>query len=100
VFVQSALTKILFAMETKQVDLAVETAEFRRRSEESIALAVAHGVVVDMTEWLTIKRYAEAFGLSTQVVTNWISRGIIPPDSVMDLPELNNMRLVKNRAYR
>ncbi len=87
-------------METKQVDLAVETENFRRQSEESLRIATENGFVVDMTNWLTIKRYSEKYGMATQNITNWISRGIIPADSVLDLPELNNIRLVKDQRYK
>lgn len=74
--------------------------ESRRESDKSLKLLTAHGFVLDTTEWLTIKRYAEKYGLSQQVVVNWINRGIIPSDAVQDVPELNNMRLVKNQPYR
>ena len=58
------------------------------------------GSLLDMSNWLTIKRYAEKYNLSTQVVTNWIARDIIPADCVKDVPELNNLRLVKDQPYR
>jgi hypothetical protein len=74
--------------------------EFRRQGDESLKLLTQHGFVVDTTKWLTIKRYAEKYNLSTQVVTNWISRGIIPANSTMLLPELNDIRLVKDQPYR
>lgn len=74
--------------------------EFRRQGDESLKLLTQHGFVVDTTKWLTIKRYAEKYNLSTQVVTNWISRGTIPADSTLVLPELNDIRLVKDQPYR
>lgn len=76
------------------------TAIARRESEESLKILTQHGFVVDTTEWLTIKRYAERYNLTTQVVTNWISRGTIPMDCVLNLPELNDIRLVRNQPYR
>lgn len=82
------------------MDLDRELDNFRQKSNRSVQLLREAGVVVDTTEWLTIKRYAERYGVSTQVVTNWINRGVIPADCVMELPELNNLRLVKNQAYR
>lgn len=87
-------------MTTQPIDLGEELARFRRASNESIQLAREFGVVVDMAKWLTVKRYAEKYSVSTQVVTNWIARDIIPADCVMDLPELNNIRLVKDQPYR
>lgn len=58
------------------------------------------GNLLDMSDWLTIKRYAEKYNLSTQVVTNWIARGVIPADCVKDVPELNDLRLIKDQPYR
>ena len=75
-------------------------ASFQRRSDAVIELSRAAGMTVNLTDWLTIKRYAERNGLTTQVVTNWIARGIIPADCTMVLPELNDIWLVKNRQYR
>jgi hypothetical protein len=56
--------------------------------------------LLDMSDWLTIKRYAEKYSISTQVVTNWIARGVVPADCVKDVPELNDLRLVKDQPYR
>ncbi|CCH02030.1 hypothetical protein FAES_4030 [Fibrella aestuarina BUZ 2] len=76
---------------------------FERESDASIQLAREAGLpvsTVNLDEWLTIKRYAERYGVTTHVVTNWIRRGTIPADCVLDLPELNDLRLVKNQAYK
>lgn len=86
--------------ETAKINHDQDLANFRQESDASIRLAREAGVTIDLAEWLTIKRYAQRYNLTTQVVTNWISRGIIPADCVMDLPELNNIRLVKNQLYR
>jgi hypothetical protein len=74
--------------------------EARRESDESLKLLTASGFILDTTIWLTIKRYADKYGLSQQVVVNWINRGVIPAEAVQDVPELNNMRLVKDQLYR
>lgn len=59
----------------------------------------AHGVNIDLGEWLTPANYAEKFRLgSGKVVTNWIARGIIPADCVKEIPELG-LRLVKAIEY-
>ena len=88
-------------MLTKQeTDFNLDLARFRQESNAAIQLARESGVQVDLTHWLTIKRYAQRYGLTTQVVTNWIARGSIPADCTMSLPELNDLRLVKNQPYR
>jgi len=80
-----------------------------KRAEAELAATIAYvqskGVklpdtLLDMGEWLTIKRYAQRRGLTTQVVTNWMARGIIPVDCVRIVPELNDLRLVKDQSYR
>jgi hypothetical protein len=88
-------------MVTKQeTDFDGDLARFRQESDTAIQLARESGVQVDLTQWLTIKRYAQRYGLTTQVVTNWIAREIIPAECTMSLPELNDIRLVKNQLYR
>lgn len=81
-------------------ELSTVVARFEAESDKSIQLARENGIVVDMADWLTINRYAQKYGVSTQAVTNWVSRGVIPADCVTDLPELNDLRLVKDQPYR
>ncbi len=87
-------------MTTKELDLTAELEQFKRESDRSIKLATEAGIVVDTAQWLTIKRYAQRYNLTTQVVTNWLSRGVIPEDCTMVLPELNDLRLVKDQHYK
>ncbi|MFD2572134.1 hypothetical protein ACFSUS_15935 [Spirosoma soli] len=87
-------------MTTQQLNHDQSLTDFAKESDKAIQLARENGVQVDLSEWLTIKRYAQRYNTTTQVVTNWIARGIIPADCVMDLPELNDLRLVKNQPYK
>lgn len=49
-----------------------------------------------MGKWLTIKKYAEKYDLkSTNVVANWIARGTIPPEKMVQIEELNGIVLVR-----
>ena len=82
------------------VDVENDLARFRQESEKSIQLSTEAGLAIDLSEWLTVKRYAERHNLTTQVVTNWIARGVIPTDCTMVLPELNDIRLLKNQVYK
>ncbi len=41
--------------------------------------------LLDMSDWITIKRYAEKHNLSQQVVVNWIGRGTIPAECIKKL---------------
>lgn len=87
------------------VDLEEELRQAEATFTASLAYLQTRGVqlpesLLDMSDWLTIKRYAEKYGVTTQVVTNWIARGVIPADCVKDVPELNDLRLVKDQPYR
>lgn len=66
---------------------------------QSLGLKLPNGVL-DMAEWMTIKCCAEQHGLTTQVATNWIARGVIPTNCVKDVFELPDLRLAKNQPYR
>ena len=87
----------------------IDLDEELKRAESDLAASLAYlqsrGIklpnsLLDMSDWLTIKRYAEKYSVTTQVVTNWISRGVIPADCVKDVSELNDLRLVKDQPYR
>ena len=56
--------------------------------------------VIDLNEWITIKEYAKRFQVaSTNVVSNWIKRGIIPSENVKILPMLNGIKVIKAVKY-
>lgn len=87
-------------MVQEKINFDLELAEAQQEAADTTKVLTESGFVVDTTEWLTIKRYAERYGLTTQVVTNWIARRIIPADCILTVPELNDLRLVKNQPYR
>lgn len=73
-------------------------AQFEEKKQISIAV---DGKEYSMNDWVTIQNYCKIFQIeSTSVVTNWIKRGKIPRENILDLKELNNIRLVKAIAYR
>lgn len=84
----------------EKIDFDKELADAQRETAESLKILTQHGFVLDTAQWLTIKRYAEKYSVSQQVVVNWIGRGVIPADSTMVLPELNDIRLVKDQPYK
>lgn len=87
-------------MLTRKVELEKELADIQKQSAESLRILKGHGFELNLSDWLTVARYAKTYGVSQQVVTNWINRGIIPAICVMEIPELNNIRLVRNQPYR
>ncbi len=55
---------------------------------------------IDLNEWITMKEYTKRFHLSsTNVVSNWIKRGVVPPANIRILPMLNNLKLIKAVKY-
>ncbi len=78
--------------------LLAESKAIRNEAEQYLKL---NGIEYKLSEWVTPKKYAKLFGLeSTMVVTNWISRGVIPPQNVITIPELNDLKLIKAVPYR
>lgn len=59
-----------------------------------------NGIEYDLGEWLTIANYAKKHKVSTNVVSNWIDRGIIPESCVIEMKVLNNIRMIKDRVYK
>jgi hypothetical protein len=59
------------------------------------------GLDYDLEEWVTIKSYCEKFEIdNTQVISNWIKRGIVPPENVKEIEELNGLKLIKAVPYK
>ncbi len=55
---------------------------------------------INLNEWITMKEYSKRFNLSTtNVVTNWIKRGIIPQENIRIVPMLNGLKLIKAVKY-
>lgn len=53
-----------------------------------------------LDEWITISDYSRRHNLKTSRVQNWITRGVIPSDKVVVVPQLNSIKLIKNEIYR
>jgi hypothetical protein len=55
---------------------------------------------INLNEWVTMKEYSKRFNLSTtNIVTNWIKRGIIPQENIKTIPMLNGLKLIKSVKY-
>lgn len=84
-------------------DLTVE--EILRESAQDFkkadALLLEHGETIDLTQWLTVRRYCKRFNIENQeTVMNWMRRGIIPPENIRVVEELNGLKLIKAVSYR
>jgi len=60
---------------------------------------VVEGAEYDLHEWITISEYSRIHHLKVSRVQNWISRGVVPRGKVLAIPQLNNMKLIKNEIY-
>lgn len=68
-------------------------------NELSSASLIAYGREYKLTEWITPITYARKYGKAIATVQNWISRGVVPLDCQVVIPELNNLRLMKDQLY-
>ena len=92
-----------FGKSKKKIEkLNKEYDEIMAQFEETKQISIdIDGKAYSLNNWVTIQNYCKMFNIeSTSVVTNWIKRGKIPSENILDLKELNNIRLVKAVAYR
>ncbi len=69
--------------------------------QEGLRYLEMNGIKYNLKQWVTIKEYTRRYNLdSTSVVSNWISRGVIPPENVITIPDLNNIKLIKAIPYK
>ena len=62
---------------------------------------IQEGKTYDLSQWATFSQYAQTYGLkSTNIISNWITRGIVPPDCIVDLPHLNGLKLIRCQPYK
>ena len=54
-----------------------------------------------LTEWMTPKEYAKQYNLaSISVISNWMKRGIIPKEDIVESKSLNGLKLIRNKIYK
>ena len=110
--IESAMTAIREEMdranpEQKEMFKSIISAKIKMMSKqadkliaESQSLISTPEFVIDLNEWITMKEYTKRFQLSsTNVVSNWIKRGLVPPSNIRVLPMLNNLKLIKAVKY-
>lgn len=92
-------------METPTKSASQEVAELLAKGEEIVIqaerlLIEKNGQTYPLDEWITPTEYVKRFNLETSmVVSNWMRRGIIPPENILHTPELNDLRLIKAVPY-
>ena len=110
--IESAMTAIREEMdkanpEQKEMFKSIISAKIKMMSKdadrlitESQSLIATPEFTIDLNEWITMKEYTKRFQLSsTNVVSNWIKRGLVPPSNIRTLPMLNNLKLIKAVKY-
>lgn len=56
---------------------------------------------LNLEEWITIKEYVKRHNLSgLNVVHNWIKRGVVPPENLRRISQLNDIQLIKDVVYK
>ena len=74
--------------------------ELEKAIAEADNLIATPEFTIDLNEWITMKEYTKRFQLaSTNVISNWIKRGVVPPANIRVLPMLNNLKLIKAVKY-
>lgn len=54
----------------------------------------------DLSQWLTIKNYAQKHNLKINTISNWIARNTIPKNDFVVLPQLNYLVLMRDVAHK
>jgi len=53
----------------------------------------------NLREWMTLSDYCKKYNIKPSRLSNWIDRGVIPDGSIIVIPELNGLKLIKNQLY-
>lgn len=89
----------MVARKKNEIWEAIDTAN--ATLDKAVKFLNDNGVEYRPGEWLTVKRYCERFGIKdTHVVSNWIRRGVIPPENIQVIEELNGLKLIKAVLYK
>jgi hypothetical protein len=102
---RAQIRKVLLQKADKML---AESREYRQRAEELIAEYESRDVNIEidgqkypLSEWVTMKEYCRRFGLkNTMVLNNWINRNVIPKENILNISQLNNLRLIKAVPYK
>ena len=73
----------------------------RELRNETIAYLKEQGIEFQPGQWLTVKRYCDKFGITdVQTVMDWIEKGVIPPENIHVLKDLDNVILIRAVPYK
>lgn len=84
----------------KEVNETKNKAEALLRELDSEVILEKNGKRYNLNEWITPSEYAKKYDLKTaQIVSNWITRGIVPAQNVLKIAKLN-IQLIKDIRYK
>jgi hypothetical protein len=52
-----------------------------------------------LKDWMTLSDYCKKYNIKPSRLSNWIERGVVPDQSIIVIPELNGLKLIKNQAF-
>lgn len=70
-------------------------AELTLLKEQVNTTIVHNGNEYPLSDWITIKNYCTLHHLKESAVSNRIRRGALPPNAYLELPSLNNLKLIQ-----
>jgi hypothetical protein len=101
-------SEIRKVMISKGDEMMLKAKESRQKAAELIAEYEDANINIEidgrkypLSEWVTMKEYCRRFGLkNTMVINNWINRQIIPKENILNISQLNGLRLIKAVPYK
>ena len=90
----NTLTKgnLSLLLASKEQALRSELALLKEQANTTI---VHNGIQYPLSDWLTIKNYCTLHHLKESAVSNRIRRGALPTNAYLELPHLNNLKLIQ-----
>ncbi|WP_221392868.1 hypothetical protein [Dyadobacter sp. NIV53] len=52
-----------------------------------------------LRDWMTLSDYCKKYNIKPSRLSNWIERGVVPDASIIVIPELNGLKLIKNQPF-
>ena len=52
-----------------------------------------------LRDWMTLSDYCKKYNIKPSRLSNWIERGVVPAGSLIVIPELNGLKLIKDQAF-
>lgn len=77
---------------SKEQELRTELALLKEQANTTI---IHNGNKYPLSDWITIKNYCILHHLKESTISNRIRRGALPSNAYLELPHLNNLKLIQ-----